>query len=61
MKSGKSSKGFLRSAAICASRSSTKLWGRMREERPTAMPSVPSISSSGSREGRATGSLPRPS
>ena len=46
---------------VCASHNSRRLWGRMRVDMPTAMPSQPSINSTGSFTGRTTGSLLRPS
>jgi hypothetical protein len=60
-KSGKISIGSFLRILICASRSSGRLWGRMRVAIPTAMPSVPSMSSTGSLAGSATGSSFRPS
>src|SRR5439155_10823913 len=60
-KSGSSLNGCFFRMAICASSSSGKLWGRILQDMPTAMPSVPSISSSGSFDGSATGSWLRPS
>ena len=41
--------------------SSTKLWGRIFDARPTAMPSEPCASSSGNLIGSVTGSSLRPS
>ena len=60
-KSGKTWKGRSSRMAISASSSSQKLCGRMCVAMPTAMPSVPIISSAGTFAGRHTGSLPRPS
>ncbi len=60
-KSGYSSNDLPRKASIEASSTSTKLWGMILVESPTAMPSTPCTSKSGILAGRCTGSRLRPS
>ncbi|MCS1411896.1 MAG: hypothetical protein M2R45_05098 [Verrucomicrobia subdivision 3 bacterium] len=61
MKSGNNLNFWFRSTAICASNNSMKLCGRILDESPTAIPSVPNMSKRGNFDGKVTGSFPRPS
>ena len=60
-KSGSSRNGRPCRQSMAASMISLKLWGRIFEERPTAIPSTPWAKSSGNFIGSVTGSLSRPS